>query len=101
MVAFISMLLKALNIAEYQHKVAITKAIGKLHREEGIPNGNTVHTVLLTQLSDSADPPTCLNEHQKAFIVEALRLMQSMGLYDREFYTELMVQFLEADADVR
>ncbi len=101
MVSFISILLKVLNIAEFRLKVDIVLAIGKLHKEEGIPNATTVQTVLLTILSDSDDTPSCLNQYQKAFIIEALTLMQSMGLYDRFFYTELMVQFLEADTHVR
>ena len=52
-------------------------------------------------MSDSIDPPTCLDPNQKAFIEAALKLLQALGIWDREFYAELFTQFLDADKDIR
>lgn len=48
-----------------------------------------------------ANPPTCQDPVQKEFIKTALLLMQQLGEYDKDFCVELMVQFLEADREVR
>ena len=101
MVNFVSLLLRAMNIADYAFKVEILLGIKELHMEYGIPNGNMVQQALLNILGDSKNPPSCVNPHQKTFIIEAFMLIQTLGIYGREFYTELMAQFLEADKEVR
>lgn len=45
--------------------------------------------------------PTCLNEDEKGFIRKGLELLQLLGVHDREFYIEQIVQFLEGDKEIR
>jgi hypothetical protein len=40
-------------------------------------------------------------EEQKAFIVAALQALNKLGVKDKEFVTEMMVQFLDGDKEVR
>ena len=99
--AFINMLLKAVHVAEYPHKVSLVEAIGQLQREEGIPNGHSVHQSLLSFMSSSSQAPNCQYPDQKTFIIAALNLIQGLGIWDRDFYCELITQFLEADNELR
>ena len=101
MINFVSMLLRAMNIADFGFKVEILGGIKELHAQYGIPNGNVVQQALLNILGDQKNSPSCVNEHQKKFIVEALQVIQTLGIYGRDYYTELMAQFLEADKEVR
>lgn len=101
MTNFVSMLLKVLQLADFSYKVQVLAALQLLQADQGIPNGSVVQQAVLRILADDQNPPSCVNEHQKRFIMAGLTMMQTLGIYGREFYTELMVQFLEADSDVR
>ena len=48
-----------------------------------------------------ANPPTCQDPVQKEFIMAALNLMHQLGVYDKDFCVEMMVQFMEGDQEVR
>ena len=45
--------------------------------------------------------PTCVVEIEKIFIQKAIELLLVLNHHDRDFYVELMVQFLDGDKDVR
>ena len=57
--------------------------------------------VLYSVLNHHTHPPTCMVEVEKAFIKKAVELLQLLGTHDRDFYVELMVQFLDGDKDMR
>ncbi|KAK3085393.1 hypothetical protein FSP39_002701 [Pinctada imbricata] len=100
---FITMLSRLLRIAEYVYKIAVTDAIAMLYTQEDISDG-TVHSIaktLIAVLNHPKDPPTCLVEEQKNFIMSALRAMSKFSSRDKEFVTELLVQFLDGDKEVR
>lgn len=94
---------RLLRIAEYMHKIAVTDAMAMIYTQEDIGDGtvNSVSKHLIGVLNNHKDPPTCLVEEQKNFIISALRAMSKFGVKDKEFVTELMVQFLDGDKEVR
>ena len=57
--------------------------------------------VLYVIFSHHTHPPTCAVEVEKTFIRKAIEVMQVLGKYDRNFFTELMVQFLDGDKEIR
>lgn len=94
---------RLLRIAEYMHKIAVTDAMAMLYTQEDIGDG-TLHSVaknLIAVLNLHKEPPTCMVEEQKNFIISALRAMSKFGIKDKEFVSELMVQFLDGDKEVR
>lgn len=100
---FMMTLNRLLRIAEYMHKIAVTDAMAMLYTQEDIGDG-TVHSVaknLIAVLNLHKEPPTCMVEEQKNFIISALRAMSKFGIKDKEFVSELMVQFLDGDKEVR
>ncbi|XP_048765698.2 WD repeat-containing protein 97-like isoform X2 [Ostrea edulis] len=100
---FMMTLSRLLRIAEYMHKIAVTDAMAMIYTQEDIGDGtvNSVSKHLIGVLNNHKDPPTCLVEEQKNFIISALRAMSKFGVKDKEFVTELMVQFLDGDKEVR
>ncbi len=98
---FVNMLIRVMKIADFEHKKEVVRALMVLHQDEGLPNAEVVQKALLGILGPKRGAPSCLNEHQKEFITSSLTLMQSLGVYDKDFYVELMVQFMESDMDVR
>ena len=97
------MLSRLLRIAEYIYKIAVTDAMAMLYTQEDISDG-TVHAVsktLIAVLNHAKDPPTCMVEEQKNFILSAIRAMSKFNIKDKEFVTELLVQFLDGDKEVR
>ena len=52
-------------------------------------------------LNHHKDPPTCMMEDQRNFIVTAIKTLHQMGTHDKDFVTELLVQFLDGDKEVR
>ncbi|XP_062569311.1 WD repeat-containing protein 97-like isoform X2 [Saccostrea cucullata] len=100
---FMMTMSRLLRIAEYMHKIAVTDAMAMLYTQEDIGDG-TIHSVsknLIAVLNHHKEPPTCLVEEQKNFIISALRAMSKFGVKDKEFVSELMVQFLDGDKEVR
>ncbi|ELT93743.1 hypothetical protein CAPTEDRAFT_227356 [Capitella teleta] len=99
--ALVEMLAKVLRFSEYVERIEILKALKMLQREEGIPNPEVILKALYSVFGAHCNPPSCLDPTQKTFINEGIKMMQTLGVYDRDFYVELMVQILEADASVR
>ena len=97
------MISRLLRVAEFLFKTKITDSISLLYTQENISDG-TAHTVsktLISVLNSPKDPPTCLVEEQKAFIVAAIQALSKLGIKDKDFITEMMVQFLDGDKEVR
>ena len=67
----------------------------------GITNADVVYKTLYSVLNHHTTPPSCQDPIQKDFISKAIMLLTTLGIYDRDFYMELMVQFMDADSDVR
>lgn len=100
---FMTMLSRLLRVAEYMFKTKITDSLSMLYTQENISDGtsHTVSKTIISVLNNPKDPPTCLVEEQKAFIVAALQALNKLGVKDKEFVTEMMVQFLDGDKEVR
>lgn len=97
------MLSRLLRVAEYIFKTKITDSLSMLYTQENISDGTShaVSKTIISVLNNPKDPPTCLVEEQKAFIVAALQALNKLGVKDKEFVTEMMVQFLDGDKEVR
>ena len=57
--------------------------------------------MLITALNHHTTPPSCAEPEQKTFILAAIKGLQSMGILDKEFVLEMLVQFLDGDREVR
>lgn len=70
--------------------------------QEGIPNPEAVYKALYGVFGGhQCGAPSCQNPLDREFILEALGVMQLLGVYDRDFFAELMVQFLDGSRDIR
>ncbi|XP_071172379.1 WD repeat-containing protein 97-like isoform X3 [Mytilus edulis] len=100
---FMTMLSRLLRVAEYVFKTKITDSLSMLYTQENIsdPTAHSVSKTLISVLNSPKDPPTCLVEDQKSFIVAALQALSKLGIRDMDFITEMMVQFLDGDKEVR
>ena len=101
MSTFVNMLVRVMKIAEFHYKVDIACALITLNRDESLPHADHIQKALLLLLGPKRNAPSSLVHDQKQFILVALELMQALGVYNRDFYVELMVQFMESDMDVR
>ena len=99
--AFAVMLARVLRIAEYSEKVHIAAAISALHREKPLKDPEPITSVIYKILNNHTDPPSCANPQQKAFLLKALELLHGLGIYNKAFYSHLLVQFLDGDKDIR
>lgn len=139
--AFITMLVRVLRIADFEHKSDIIDAITLLYSQEGIPNPEPIykvyfeklifwlsifkssrvwcvwscHEVLVKQLivyvpllqvlysvlNHHTHPPTCVSPVEKTFIFKSIELLSLLDCHDRQFFIELMAQFLDGDKDIR
>ncbi|KAL3860750.1 hypothetical protein ACJMK2_010825 [Sinanodonta woodiana] len=100
---FVNMLLRLIRIGDYSEKASIVDALAMLHAQEEFSDA-LVHSVCKTissVLNHHKDPPTCMRSDQKNFILSSLKTMQKLGLQDKDFFTELLVQFLDGDKEVR
>lgn len=52
-------------------------------------------------LNHHKEPPTCMVEDERNFIVTSIRTLHKMGTHDKDFVTEMLVQFLDGDKEVR
>lgn len=99
-----SSLLKLMKTADYAHKSSILEGILMLHAQDEFAD-NLAHMVikaLSNILNDQKDYPTCMMEDQKNFIIIALKAMQKLSLTpDKEFVSEMLMQFLDGDKEVR
>ena len=100
---FMTMLSRLLRVAEYVFKTKITDSLSMLYTQENIsdPTAHNTSKTLISVLNNPKDPPTCLDEEQKTFIVAALQCLSKLGIKDKDFITEMMVQFLDGDKEVR
>ncbi|XP_033626173.1 WD repeat-containing protein 97-like isoform X4 [Asterias rubens] len=98
--AFVAMLLRLLKISDYAMKTPILEAIIMLYQQDSLANTKVVVDTLMGVLNKS-NPPTCQDQDEKSFILMSLRALQAMTNPDAEMITELIVQFLDGDKDVR
>lgn len=100
---FAIMVSKLLRIAEYIHKISVADALIMMQTQEDFtePTAHQITKTLSAVLNDHKEPPTCMDDKQKSFIVSSLRLLNNLNIRDKEFITELMVQFLDGDKEVR
>jgi hypothetical protein len=56
---------------------------------------------MLVALNHHTNTPTCADPEQKTFILVAIKGMQAMGVLDKDFVIEMLVQFLDGDREVR
>ncbi|XP_033754622.1 WD repeat-containing protein 97-like isoform X2 [Pecten maximus] len=100
---FATMLSRVLRLAEYPMKTTITDALTMLFTQEDMSESTVaaIDKTLVAILNHSKEPPTCMVSSQKSFILSSLKAMTKFGLYDKEYITELMVQFLDGDKEVR
>ncbi|OWF56397.1 WD repeat-containing protein [Mizuhopecten yessoensis] len=100
---FATMLSRVIRLADYPMKTSITEALTMLFTQEDMSEAtvSAIDKTLVAILNHSKEPPTCLVTSQKSFILSSLRAMTKFGLYDKEYITELMVQFLDGDKEVR
>ncbi|CAH1779292.1 unnamed protein product [Owenia fusiformis] len=99
--AFITMLLRLVRIASFKHKSDVVEAILRINQDFGVPNNDAVLRTLLSVLNHHTHPPTCAVPEEKMFILSAIKCMQSMGIFDKDFCTGLMVEYIEGDKDIR
>lgn len=100
---FMTMLSRLLRVAEYVFKTKITDSVSMLYTQENISDATTlsVSKTIISVLNNPKEPPTCLVEDQKAFILAALQALNKLGVKDKDFVIEMMVQFLDGDKEVR
>ncbi|XP_052231228.1 WD repeat-containing protein 97-like isoform X3 [Dreissena polymorpha] len=101
---FVSHLVKLLKTADYKFKNAIVDALLMLHAQDEFAD-NLAHMVIKGMsavLNHQKDYPTCMMEEQRSFILLCLKALQKLSTSpDKEFVTELLVQFLDGDKEVR
>jgi hypothetical protein len=89
---------------DYSYKIAIVEALLMLHAQDEFAD-NLSHTVIKAMssvLNHQKDYPTCMIEDQRNFIIVCMKGMQKLLTSpDKEFVTELLVQFLDGDKEVR
>ena len=101
MPSFLAKLLECLREADWRHRVDIVETLVQIHRDENLACIRDVQNTLLGILGDHENPPSCLDPYSKDFLLSTLRLLHGLNMWNRDFYAELMVQFLEGDKDVR
>ncbi len=94
-------LLPLMKESDFKHKTDMVRALLTLQREYGLPDVEQVQKAICAQLASEGNAPSCVDTDQKQFILLALQLLQTMGVYNRNFYAELMVQFVDGDRDIR
>ncbi|XP_033117217.1 WD repeat-containing protein 97-like isoform X2 [Anneissia japonica] len=99
-VNFVTMLLKLVKIADYGMKNRITEAISLLNQQEQLSNSRAVYETIISTLN-KGNGPSCTDEEQKMFIMNSLKLLSAMCIYEKDFLIEAMVQFLDGDREVR
>ncbi|KAK7114553.1 WD repeat-containing protein 97-like isoform X2 [Littorina saxatilis] len=100
---FVNMVMKLLRFASFPHKTAVAEAIMLVHAQEVLSEGtcHAAQKMLLSSLNHHTHTPSCAEPEQKAFILTAIKALQAMGICDKEFVLEMLVQFLDGDRDVR
>lgn len=101
---FVSSLLKLMKTADYGNKTSILEAILMLHAQDEFADSlaHQVVKAISGILNHQKDFPTCMIEEQRNYIVISLKAMQKLLMTpDKEFVTELLVQFLDGDKEVR
>ncbi|XP_052816853.1 uncharacterized protein LOC128243253 isoform X2 [Mya arenaria] len=100
----VSQLMKLVKTVEYVYKTPIIEAILILHAQDEFSE-NVAHIVIKGMsvvLNHQKDYPTCMLEEQRAFILTCLRALHKLTTVpDKEFVSELLVQFLDGDKQVR
>lgn len=101
--SFVSMIMKLLRFATFPHKTSVAEAITLVHTQEILSEAtcHAVQKMLLTALNHHANTPSCADPEQKTFILAAIKGLQAMGICDKEFVVEMLVQFLDGDSEVR
>ncbi|XP_060556270.1 WD repeat-containing protein 97-like [Ruditapes philippinarum] len=101
---FVAALVKLIKTVDYSYKIAIVEALLMLHAQDEFAD-NLSHTVIKAMssvLNHQKDYPTCMIEDQRNFIIVCIKGMQKLLTSpDKEFVTELLVQFLDGDKEVR
>ena len=96
------MLLNCLRDADWRYASDIVEQLQGIQRDQGLPHAADVQRTLLGALRDGrSGPPTCLDPYGKDLLLSGLRLLHSLNMWDRDFYAEVMVQFIEGDKDAR
>ena len=98
---FVNMLVRVMKIAEYRYKTDIAYALITLNQDETLPHADHIQKALLLILGPKRNAPSSVVYDQKQFILVALELMHILGVHNRDFYAELLVQFIESDMDIR
>ncbi|KAL5022160.1 hypothetical protein ScPMuIL_001315 [Solemya velum] len=100
--SFATSMSRFVKIADYPLKISIVDAMLMLHAQEHISD-HTALTLSHTLISvlNQRDSPSCVVEDQKTFILTSLRALHKFKLRDKDFVSELLLQFLDGDKEVR
>lgn len=99
--AFATILMRVLKTAEYAYKTAIAESLMQLHSQESLYDSTGIMKTFVGILNSRTDAPSCAIENQKRFILYCLKALQHLGMKDRDYITELMLQYLDGDREVR
>ncbi|XP_053401290.1 WD repeat-containing protein 97-like isoform X3 [Mercenaria mercenaria] len=101
---FVAALVKLIKTVDYSYKIAIVEALLMLHAQDEFADSlsHSVMKAMTSVLNHQKDYPTCMIEDQRNFIIVCIKGMQKLLTSpDKEFVTELLVQFLDGDKEVR
>ena len=95
--------MRLIKVAEYIYKVAILESILLMHAQDEFVDSvaHTICKAVIGVLNHHKEPPTCMVEDERNFIVTAIKTLHKMGTHDKDFVTEMLVQFLDGDKEVR
>ncbi|ESO96594.1 hypothetical protein LOTGIDRAFT_239301 [Lottia gigantea] len=101
--AFCMSLLKILKTTEFPNKSAISEALISLHLQEGFSDSTCqlASKIIISVLNDSKQAPVCAVDQEKIFIMVAVKALNSLSVKDKEFISEMILQYLDGDNDVR
>ena len=100
---FVKFLLSVMRLASFSDKSSVVEAILGLHSHDPLsdPTCRCLHSSLMAELNRSGCAPSLDDVEQKDFILVALRALDVVGVHSKDFYVEMLAQFLDGDEDVR
>ncbi|XP_055955273.1 WD repeat-containing protein 97 [Patella vulgata] len=101
--AFALSLLKVLRSTEFPNKTAISEALILLNVQEGFSDFTcqTAARTIISVLNDKKHVPISAVDLEKNFILTAIRALNCLSIKDKDFITELIIQYLDGDREVR
>ena len=95
------MLVRVLKISEWPEKIDVMRALRLLHQQETIPDLSVITQAVYGIFNLNLNPPRCTDALGKLFLIDAIKLIQALGVINKDYVMELMLQYLQGDREIR